>query len=223
VKRAIAGVSPTTAAPSAGATTRVVREEEIDGMVPPDRHEQIADAIAAAMGMPGRSSAVGNRLTWVPGGIQMEPAVTVHSKDGRTRVRFAESLANRGQQIVAFATLGGIAGLIGGGIAVDIAGKIARGAGMAAAQAGPIGLAVGVVMGCAAALVAIAALRRAFARRARNRNAFADAAVAQVVAAVRAAAVTGDTRTRIAEPEHVEEEPEAESAGETSEALERRR
>ena len=141
------------------------------------------------MGASGRLSAVGNKLTWVPGGMLTEPAVTVHSKNGVTRVHYIESLANRGQRIVGFTTLGALCGLINGGLAASISAKFAGAA---------AGMAIGVVVGLVAVLGVVLLLRGAFAKRARTRNSFAERVVAQVVAAVRASAVTSATKTRVA-------------------------
>lgn len=189
-RRAIDGAT-SAPAPSPDGVIRVVREEITSGMVPPGRQEEIADAISAAMRMPGRVSAVGNRLTWSPEGRSADPAVTVHSKGGETSVRFVETLGSHGQTTIGFRVLGAFVGFLVGVFATGIAAVVAKAAAMTGRQGMPIALAFGVVLGIVGAIASFAALRRSFARRARARAAFADEVIACVLVAVRQAAEAG--------------------------------
>lgn len=159
--------------------TRVVREEEIDGMLPVDRHEIVADTISAAMQLPGRVEVVGNKLKWTMG-LSMDTSVTVHSREGRTLVRIEETLANKGQLIVGGITVAAFAGIFGmvPGIAIakilgDSAGNATRSIVLIAAFA------------IACALAAVVGLRRMFRRRVRNRTSAIGEAMDRISTVVR--------------------------------------
>jgi len=191
----VATTTPTE--PAADGSLRVVREVELDGMIPPARHEDLADAIAAAMGMPGRVSVVGNKLTWTPGGALAEPAITVHSKDGRTRVHYTETLANRGQRLFGFGTIAGLGGLVAVG-AGSVAGvALAKAAEISAQQGGTTVFATAAIVGVAGAVASFVGLQRAFERRAKTRSAFADTVMARVVTAARRAIEASPLQVRV--------------------------
>lgn len=221
VDRAMKPIEPSAQEAGDGAV-RVVREIEIEGMLPPERHEEIADVISAAMKMQGRVSAVGNKLTWVPSGILTEPTMTVHSKDGRTRIRYVETISNRGQATLGFATLGGFAGIIAGGLGMGGAVAIAKAAEITSAQGGPAVIAASVAIGVGAAVASFFGLRKAAKSRAEARAAFAEEVVARVVTAARNA-IADEKKARVAPSLRVEAadageaEREAEAAAETSE------
>lgn len=207
------------AEPAADGAIRVVREVDVEGMISTERHEEIADAISTAMKLPGRVSVVGNKLSWVPGGLLTEPAVTVHSKNGRTRVRYVETLANRGQQTLGFGTLALFAGFFAGAMASIAMVAIAKAMAIGPREGGPAVFALSALVAVVAAIAVMVGLRRVVARRAETRSAFADEVIAQVATAARAAA-TSQPRLRVeAEPdaaledEGAEEEPRAASRG----------
>jgi hypothetical protein len=220
-KRAMEPAAPAVA-PSADGAIRVVREIEIDGMVPAERFEEIADAIASAMKMAGRTSAVGNKLTWTPGGMLLEPSLTVHSKNGRTLVRYVETLANRGQTLIGFGTLAGFAGMIVGTMSSVAGVAIAKGAEISAAQGGPVVLGTGVALGLAAAVGSFIGLKRMLAHRSEVRSRFAEEVLNQVGKAVRECAVSSPTRTRVeaATPGEVVHERDAQAEAEAEAATE---
>lgn len=188
---------PASVAPSSDGIVRVEREIELDGMLSPDQFEAIADSIQAVMKTPGRISAVGNKLTWTPGGAWLEPSVTVHAKDGQTSIRYVEALANRGQQKVAFGVLAGLAAL-GTGTTASLAGvAIAKAADVSAASGAPIVLGTATLLGIAAAIGSLLGLKRSFARRLESRSRFADEVVISVSAAVKASLAASAARVRV--------------------------
>ncbi len=200
------------AEPAADGATRIVREVDIEGVVTTERHEDIADAISAAMKQPGRVSVVGNKLSWVPGGLLTEPAVTVHSKNGRTRILYVETLANRGQQTIGFATLALFAGLFAGALSSVPLIVIAKAMAIGPREGGPAVFAISALVALVAAIAIMVGLRRVTARRAETRSAFADEVIAHVATATRAAA-TSEPRLRIkaeAEPDAALEDGEVE-------------
>ncbi len=208
-RRAMQPVPPAPA-PSADGATRVEREAVIEGMVDPARFDEIADAIASVMKSEGRTSAVGNKLTWTPGGVLMEPAITVQAKDGQTRIRYVETLANRGQVLLGFGTLAGLSGLIGGGMG----GAIVQAA--SGAHGGPMVATAAVMLGAGAAVASFLGLKRLVARRATTRAALAEQVLAHVGAAVHASLARAQVKARV----ELSAEPELEAE---AEELERRR
>lgn len=196
---------------------RVEREIAIEGMLAPEHFEAISELIAAKMSVPGRISAVGNKLTWSPVGVALEPSVTVHAKDGHTTIRYVETLAYRGQMIIGFATLSAMAGMIAGTTSSVIGAVIAKVSGISHANGAPLALAFGVVLGVVATIGSFVGLRRAVARRAVRRSAFADALLAEVAESVRASvgASTTTTKTRVDDRAPEEAEAEVEGALET--------
>jgi hypothetical protein len=194
-RRAMEPDAPAQRAKAPDGSTRVTREAELDGMIPPERHEEIAEAISDAMGMAGRVSVVGNKITWVPGGVLVEPCVTVRSKGGRTHVEYVETLANRGQLLVGFGTLAALSGTIAGGVATGAGVAIAKAFEISAQQGGTAVLVLAGLLGIGAAAASGAGFLRLFERRVETRSAFADSVMARVVSAARAAVDSPDSET----------------------------
>jgi hypothetical protein len=96
----------------------VLLEQEISGELPPERHEEVIDAIRAAAGSDGRTEVLGKTLTW-SFSPQMKPLVTIRSKDGRTQVRVEQPL-NGALVLTAFAVLGLLPTMMTGALAMDL-------------------------------------------------------------------------------------------------------
>jgi hypothetical protein len=199
---------------------RVQRELELDGMLSPDHFEQIAEVIQAAMKMPGRISAVGNKLVWTPSGLASEPSVTVHAKDGVTTIRYVETLANRGQMTIGFGTLASLGGLLGGAVSTSAGVGIAKALEISKSTGAPLVLAIGALMGVATAVGSFVGLRRLVAKRQQTRSAFADELLAHVGAAVNAAMQKTRVKARIETSEETSSAAELE-AQEEAEAREK--
>jgi hypothetical protein len=75
---------------------RLLLEEELDGEVSAEQHEDLVDAIQAATGDTGSVQVVGKTLTWTPTPTTSNPprkfTITIRARDGKTRVRIDESL-----------------------------------------------------------------------------------------------------------------------------------
>jgi hypothetical protein len=100
IQRAIAGDAEIQRARvSPWGRRRIAFEDEIDGELPADRHEDVVDAIQASMGDGGRAQVVGRTLTWTPTpqtpGQGRQLTVSVRSRDGKTRVRVEENLSQQ--------------------------------------------------------------------------------------------------------------------------------
>lgn len=98
VRRAIsedAGGAATDPTEATG-TRRIYFEDDLDGELPLDRHEDVVDAVQGLMGETGTAQVVGRTLTWAPAGApnngQRQLSVSVRSRDGRTRLRIDEKL-----------------------------------------------------------------------------------------------------------------------------------
>jgi hypothetical protein len=196
--------------PAAGGVIRVEREVELEGALSPEHFERIADAIQVVMKMPGRVSAVGNKLTWTPGGAMLEPSVTVHAKDGRTVIRYFETLGNSGQLKVGFGVLSGIAAL-GSGTTVTLAGvAIAKAADVSKASGVPLVLGLGALFAVTTAIGSFLALRRSFARRSEGRSRFADEVVVRVAREVEASLAVKAPKTRIDASNVTQPDPDTE-------------
>jgi hypothetical protein len=183
-------------------------------MLSPEAFEPIADAIQAAMGVPGRISAVGNKLTWTPGGVSLEPSVTVHAKDGHTSIRYVETLANRGELKAGVGVIAGLS-VIGTGAVVLLAGAaIGKAADVSRASGVPVVLGIAAVLGIFAAIGSIFGVKRSFARRLESRSRFADEALVRVSAAVKTSLGASPIRARVEthEAKHVEPPSEIEQA-----------
>jgi hypothetical protein len=102
---------------------RIVELCEIDGEVPAAAHESVAEAIGATMGEAGRTQVVGKKLVWSAARRNTDLSVTVHSRDGRTRVRVEESLGAKWQSLIGGGTFAVLASLMGGAIAADASGS----------------------------------------------------------------------------------------------------
>jgi nitrate reductase gamma subunit len=154
------------------------------------------------MKIAGRVNVVGSKLTWTPGGLAVEPCVTVRSNEGSTRIRLEETLANRGQLLVGAITLSGFTAML----AVPFALVAAKLVGVPKAWAAPIVAAIVI----AAALAAFLGVRRLFQRRIRSRTRQLDEAMANVVAAARRSVVV-PRRARIDIPAEDDSEVDAEA------------
>lgn len=176
---------------------RIERELQIDGMLSPDHFEEIAELINAAMKIPGRTSAVGNKLTWSPTGLGLEPSVTVHAKDGVTTIRYVETLAHRGQMAIGFGTLAALGGIMAGAVGSAVGVGIAKTLEISQASGAPVVLGVGVLLGVGTAVSSFFGLRRLVAHRAQTRAAFADELVARVGQAVTASLKQSPLKTRV--------------------------
>lgn len=90
--------SPLETIPAEGAwlgfPLRTLLEEELDGEITADSHEDLVDAIQVVMGDAGRVQIVGKTLTWTPtvtpSGSSRQLTVTVRARNGRTSVRVDE-------------------------------------------------------------------------------------------------------------------------------------
>jgi len=115
---------------------RVLLEDEVEGELPLERHEDVVDAIQVIMGDAGRAQVVGKTLTWMPAQTMSNPqrqlVVTVRSRDGRTRIRIDEKLNQMFWGI--WIGFGCGLGLSGAGLAVPI-GLATRSGAMGAAVA----------------------------------------------------------------------------------------
>ncbi|MFO0567922.1 MAG: hypothetical protein U0263_19845 [Polyangiaceae bacterium] len=231
VKRAFSP-PPEPVQPAADGVLRVVREVELEGMLSSDHFEELAELISSRMGMPGNVSVVGNRLTWSPSGALIEPAVTVHAKNGRTKIRYVETLANRTQMRIGFGTLGGFAGMIAGSGALVAGVAIAKAAGVTGPSGNPTAIALvaaSVAVGLAAAIGSFVGLKRVVARRGVTRSQFADDLVAVLESRVRAQLASTPARVRVIgatadeADTRVEAEAEVEAAEIENEALAARR
>ncbi|MBK9000404.1 MAG: hypothetical protein IPM35_32185 [Myxococcales bacterium] len=204
--------------PGADGTARVEREIEIVGVLHPEDFEDLAELIGRVVRLPGRASAVGNKLTWTPSGVLTEPTLTVHSKDGVTRVRYVETLINSGQATIGFGVLAGFGGMVAGSMSGVAGVAIAKSLEISKATGGPAVLALSAVIGVVVAVGSFAGLRRAAARRAHSRTLFADEVLNQIGDAVGAAVAARAPKARIAasaltSPAHVaQDEGEQEPA-----------
>lgn len=189
--------NPAAIVASADGVIRVERQTELEGMLSPEHFERIAEAIQAVMKVPGRSSAVGNMLVWTPAGAMSEPSVTVHAKDGRTTIRYVESLANRGQQAIGTGLLSGFSAF-GSGTVMFIAGvAIAKAADVSAASGAPIVLGSAALVALASAVGSFIGVKRMFVRRCEARSRFAEEVLVSVAGVVNAAMAATPTRRRV--------------------------
>jgi hypothetical protein len=130
----------------------------------------------------------------------------VQAKDGHTRIRYVETLANRGQAKIGFGVLAGLSGLLVG----TLGGAIGHAA-TAGAQGDAGMTTIAIVLGVGAAVASFLGLERILRRRAQTRTAFAEQALAQVAAQVRASIASAPVKARVAVTDEAEqEEAEAE-------------
>ncbi|MDI3285489.1 hypothetical protein [Polyangium sp. 15x6] len=120
-----------------GAPLRTLFEEEIEGEITSDSHEDIVDVIRSVTGDAGQVQIVGKTLTWTPTvHPQSQPrqlSVTVRSRNGKTLVRVEERYTN----FAAALYLGiGLGFGLGGGLPVAVAIATTTKDGFAAALAG---------------------------------------------------------------------------------------
>jgi hypothetical protein len=102
VKRAMREALPAKAVEERGGLfgppLRTLLEDEIDGEIGPEMHEDIVDAIQVVMGDAGRVQIVGKTLTWQPTMTPQNPpralTVTVRARNGRTILRVDERHTN---------------------------------------------------------------------------------------------------------------------------------
>lgn len=184
---------------------RIFFEGEIEGELPASQHEDVIDAISAAVGDTGRAQTTDRTLTWTPTPLaansQRALTVTVRARNGKTRVRIDERLSPSYFQLLL---------VYGGGLLLG-----------AGASVGLHGFAVG-------ALIALlwfvgALLMRAVVRRRRSKE------LAQLKASldalVREGTATGAERARgrkrIAAADDTDAETEAEAEIEAAERARR--
>ncbi len=206
--------------PAPEGTFQVDRELVVDGVVPPERFEAIAEAIAACMKSPGRVSAVGNKLTWTPAGLAIEPEVSVQVKDGQTRVRYLERLASRGQVTIGFGTLSAFAGMTAGTFGSFAGVVLAKVMHVTAAEGAPVVLGASIALGVVAAVGAFFGLKRHLVHRVEARSVFAENVLQNVAAVVRASIPEPPARARVELGEDASTR-DAEASGEEAEALAR--
>lgn len=207
-------MQPTPSAVPVTANDRAIRVErvvQVEGMLGPEHFEKLADHISARMSMPGRTSAVGNKLTWSPAGLLLEPSVTVHSRDGYTVIRYVETLANRGQMVVGFGTLAGLSGLLAGALGTSAGVALSKAMEVSSQSGAPMVLGAGILVGVGAAIGSFFGLRRAVARRAERRAAFADALLSELAETVRANLDTTAIKARVEAPRESTTAPETEA------------
>jgi hypothetical protein len=205
IRRAMAAPS-TSEQPSLVKALRVVHEEDVEGALPADQHERIAEAISASMKMRGRVEVVGNKLTWTPGTPVGEPVITVHSKGGRTLVRVEETLAHRGQLIVASITAAVFASMFATPAAIAVA-KVSGSSALLSAA-----IITSFLIACAGAAAVV--VRKLFRRRVKTRTRALDEVMADVVTVVRGSVVRPAQRTRVAAPDGAEASLEGEAEAE---------
>jgi hypothetical protein len=141
-------------------------------------------------------------------------------KDGRTRIRYTELIAQRGQARWGFGVLAGFGGMGAGAFGAVAGVAIAKGAEVSAAQGAPVVLGLAAVLGLATAIGSYLGLSRSLARRAQTRAAFAAEVLARVESAAHANLLA---RTRVeASPSERTTETENEVEDEAAE-LERQR
>jgi hypothetical protein len=226
IRRAIAGDAegePAQAAAPRG--RRLLFEEEIDGEIDPERFEDVAEALLAATGDPGRAQVIGRTFTWSPtpamnGGQARKLTVTVRARDGKTRVRVEEDL----QQMFLALYLGiGLGMGLGGGLGIGVPLAIALHS---------LGLALAVVLGVALFAYALpTVIYRAIHRsRVRDLSGLHTKIVKAVREATASEAKRGKKKARIAAPareetardEEAEREAEAEAEQDRAARTEKR-
>jgi hypothetical protein len=169
-----------------GLTHQVVREVAVEGELSAAHLEEIAEEIASVMKMEGQTAAVGQKLVWTPGGRLVEPAVTVHAKDGETRIRFVETLQGAAPAVISFATLSTLAGLMATGVGTVGGVAIAKALEIGASEGSPFVFSMAALLGVGGAIASFVALWRRYRKHGEQRTAFADEVVARVASAVRA-------------------------------------
>ncbi|MEJ7727702.1 MAG: hypothetical protein WKG00_00640 [Polyangiaceae bacterium] len=119
------------AAPASRTVATVIRNEtirfeghvELAGMISPDMHQALSDAIDPIMDEPGHARAAGRKLTWVPRLAATDLVVTVHSRRGRTTVAISASMGDRPVvlALLVIILVGGLAlSFVPGGIPVGV-------------------------------------------------------------------------------------------------------
>jgi eukaryotic-like serine/threonine-protein kinase len=107
---------------SAGAPTRIEFEVVVDGEMPDEDYDLIADSIRHTIGESGQMATVGRSFTWQTLPERRSVQVSVLSRGGKTTIRISENLK---RAVGGF--FGGIMGGVGGGTAgvwVAIAAKM---------------------------------------------------------------------------------------------------
>src|SRR6185503_14891762 len=88
VRAAIADDAPADKPEGPADLRRILLEEEFDGELAAEGHEDVVEAIQVAMGDTGRVQIIGKTLTWTPspsaGNQQRQLTVTVRSRNGKT-------------------------------------------------------------------------------------------------------------------------------------------
>jgi hypothetical protein len=174
---------------------RYLAERELPGEVPPQRDADVARALAGAMTEPGRVHTSGRELTWKPLDDADDLRVSVHSGEGRTRVRIEQSFRHRWVRPLGNAAV--IAGftLL---LAMLVAGWMRT-------VPLPFSLLLLMALATLATIAGGAWSTRLMQRSAQRRSAALTTALDRVVGATRTAISAGP---RIATPPSEEEEPE---------------
>ncbi|MRG91179.1 hypothetical protein [Polyangium spumosum] len=190
-----------------GAPLRTLLEEEIDGEIGADSHEDLVEAIQTVMGEAGQVQIVGKTVTWTPTVLpQAQPrqlSVTVRSRNGKTLVRVDERHSNLAAGL--YFGIGFGFGL-GGGVPVAMSIALATKSGLPATLAGLACLVIGFLI---PRLIFPYVVRR----RTRKHRDLRDRLARVVRAAARAGAPRKRKRQRIAAAA-AEAEAEAESEAE---------
>jgi hypothetical protein len=186
VRHALESPSPASGPPtSAGTANHLVHDEELDGELTVDGHEQVAEALQVAMqGHPGRLEVVGRKLTYSANAYGAAVTLTVHTKNGRTRVRVEQAVERRWAvplvtALLAPMTLAPLA---------------------AAAFAATQSVAFAALAAAVALVAAYLGVRALFARATRKREAVAERAAVAVIAAVKEAVAKPALGARIDVP-----------------------
>jgi hypothetical protein len=161
------------------------RDVVIEAALAAEHFEEVAEVIASVMKMEGQTSAVGNKLTWTPGGNVRQPSITVHVKDGATRIRYVEQLPTPVQAGISFATLGTIAGLMATGAGTMGGVAIAKALEIGATEGSPAVFGIAGLLGIGAAISSFLALWQHRKKHRARRAMVADELVARLAALVR--------------------------------------
>jgi hypothetical protein len=144
-----------------GGPKRIVFEGEVEGELADDRREDVVEVIREVIGDTGRVETLGRTVTWAPmpsaNNQQRRLSVHVRVRDGRTRIRIDEDMA----QVRLGSWLGfGMGGGFGLGVLGLAAGK--------AANSGAVAVMVWALILCASLFAAWAVTRAVSGRRKRE-------------------------------------------------------
>jgi hypothetical protein len=189
VRHALESPSPAGGPPtSAGTASHIVHDEELDGELTVDGHEQVAEALQIAMqGHPGRLEVVGRKLTYNANAYGAGVTLTVHTKNRRTRVRVEQAVVRRWAVPL-------VTSLLAPMVLAPLA---------AAAFAATRSVAFAAIVAAVALVAAHLGVRALFARASRKREAVAERAAVAVVAVVKEALAKPAPGARIDVPSAV--------------------